>query len=120
MSGFVLALVMSDACGHCRTFKTQQLETLRKKINKEFRNVSLEVINLPEFSSPLPEGCPQSLRNIISWFPMLILVPNDQWTSGSFSNCSVFNGIHRPGGKPQYVSKYQLNVDQILHWIVNG
>jgi hypothetical protein len=120
MSGFVLVLIMSDACGHCRTFKTQQLETLRKRISKEFKNVSLEVINLPDFSSPLPNGCPQSLRNIIAWYPMLVLLTREQWASGSLSNCSVFNGTLRPGAKPQYVSKYQLNVDQIFDWIENG
>lgn len=120
MSGFVLVLIMSEACGHCRTFKTNQLDTLRKKLSKEFKNVSLEVINLPSFSSPLPSNCPQSLKNIIAWYPMLVLMTDDQWRSGSLTNYSVFNGILGQGGKPRYVSKYDLNVDHILDWIENG
>jgi hypothetical protein len=111
---------MSDACGHCRTFKNQQLETLRKSLPKEFKNVDLKVINLPEFSSPLPNDVPQSIKNIISWFPMFILISKDQWDSGVLTNYSVFNGVVRPGAKPQYVSKYKLNVEDIFNWIENG
>jgi hypothetical protein len=118
--GFVLVLIMSDACGHCRTFKNNELDTLRKRLYSEFKNVSLEVINLPEFGSPLPSGCPQSLRNIIAWYPMLILLTNEQWRTGTLSNCMIFNGISNPGAKPRYVSKYSLSVDHIFDWIENG
>lgn len=120
MSGFVLAIIMSDACGHCRTFKANHLDNLRKRLSREFKNVSLEVINLPSFSSPLPDGCPSALRDIIAWFPMLIRVPVDEWDNGSLSKYNVFNGVVSQGAKPKYVSKYDLNVDHILYWFENG
>lgn len=120
MSGFVLVLIMSDSCGHCVTFKANQLDQLRKRLSKEFKNVSLEVIQLPTFSSPLPSKYPLSLRNIIAWFPMLVLFPMDEWRSGSLSKFTVFNGIVKEGGKPQYVSKYALDVDHIFDWMENG
>jgi hypothetical protein len=119
-SGFVLVLITSDACGHCRTFKSNQLDTLRKRLYTEFKNVSLELINLPSFSSPVPHQYPQSLKDIIGWFPMFILFPSDEWKSGTLSNYIVFNGIVKNKSKPQYVSKYALNVDHIFEWMENG
>lgn len=122
---FVLVVIMSEACGHCRTFKTTQLSSLKNRISKDFTNVGLEIIDLPSFSSPIPSKYPSSLQNIIKWFPMFILIDGENWNlsiknkKNILSKFRIFNGTMN-NGIPQYVPKYKLNVDDIFQWMENG
>jgi len=122
--GFVLVIIMSDACGHCVNFKNTQLATLKRRIAKEFDNVKVEEITLPTFSSDLPEKYPPSLKNLISWFPMFMLCDGENWSSAcnnkkNLSKFIVFNG-EMSNGKPQIKSKYALNAENILKWMETG
>jgi len=124
---FVLLIIMSDACGHCVNFKSNQLDILKKRIAKEYDRVAVKEITLPSFSSPLPENYPSSLQKIIGWFPMFILFEGgDDWCdpskknkNKSLPNFIVFNG-EISNGKPQIKSKYPLNSESILKWMETG
>jgi hypothetical protein len=122
---FVLVIIMSDACGHCKVFKANQMDNLKKRLAKEFDNVALEEITLPSFSSPLPSRYPSSLQGLIGWFPMFMLFEGDDWYEAmknkrkQLSRFIVFNGVMN-NGKPQHQSKHSLNVENILNWMETG
>jgi hypothetical protein len=95
MSDFHFVLVTSDRCPHCTVFKSSILPSLQNEIIFKYKNVQWIHINLPNYDF-VETGYPKGIKNIIGWFPIMLLIPSDLWDRGDltdeYDRIKIFNG----------------------------
>lgn len=69
-----LVIVMAETCGHCRSFKSKQLPTLIKNMEKEGK-VDVTPVQLPDMSSDISSysNLPKEVQKYVAWFPTFLL-----------------------------------------------
>lgn len=117
---FKLVLVTSDLCMHCSIFKQTILNDLQETILLKYRNLDWLHINIPTFELHEERGYPKGLRNLVNWFPIILLIPTDLWESDDltkgFERIKILNGIIK-NGRSEINRKYNINLENILKWL---
>jgi hypothetical protein len=118
---FKFVLVTSDSCIHCSIFKQNILTNLQDAIVLKYKNqLDWLHINIPTFELHEERGYPRGLRNLINWFPIILLIPNDLWESDDLTKglerIRILNGRIR-NGKSEIERKYNMNLEDILRWV---
>lgn len=112
-------LITSDACIHCSVFKQTILNELQERIIKDYKNIEWNHINIPTFEFK-EKGYPKGLKNLISWYPILFLIPSELWDSGDLTKnldkIQVLNGVIK-NGRVEIDRKYSITLENILKWI---
>jgi hypothetical protein len=113
-------LVTSDLCMHCSIFKQTILSNLQETIHLKYKNLDWIHINIPTFELQEEKGYPKGLRNLINWFPIILLIPTDLWENDDltkgFDRIKILNGRIR-NGRSEIERKYNINLENIIKWL---
>lgn len=117
-----LILITADDCGHCKSLKKEW-----PSIEPNILSISsIRIIQIPlsSMSSSIDiSRYPRGLKKYKRWFPMLLLVPSQNWNAAISHlgdevelDAEIMNGVFR-GGKSEIEGAVAMTSDNIINWI---
>jgi len=105
-------IVTSKTCGFCTQFKANTLDSLVKRIEKDYnvKHVDLDDFATGQMVNLAPE-IPCSVQKYITWFPTILYFPD-----GYVSEPKVFNGTVK-GSKVEFTDNNPFTTEPIVNWI---
>jgi hypothetical protein len=117
-SGYYLVIITAIGCGYCEQLK-QSLPQIKRAIQSYFQGLEVIEIVQPRVTTQYTQG-PSNLNKWGVWFPMVMIVPKSEWSSGTIKTASVFNGTYNSAsGRVENTGRQAMNQATLIAFI-NG
>lgn len=101
-------------CGHCTTFKTKNVESLKAGLNKiknmEYIEIEISNMDATKIKDFVDYPIPTNLSSMVKWFPYILMISSKSWQNGLTSDLN----------KDQvdtYNPQQGMSSEQILKWV---